>query len=314
MLCDRIWCAAEMDDEQLWTILDKMFGMVFNLTRDSLEYSIKQVRNDKLYFDRLKTKQADGISGRMELFYELSLFQLFDVTISWEELLSKNWIIDGISYKETLSELITNAKETLSNERLRWIGICHGDWHDMNICTSNDLEGTNFAFLDCEFAGENDVVGDAMVYLIYTSIQGDYLSPKYYPEQFTHWKTTQIEAQKYAAWKKRNLRVALVGNSIILDGVENFGTSPMRVKISRKFVETYFFPLVEYCQQKLNGEESLESRLKATLLMRLLAVYNISLMEPLDQAKVLGLLFKSIATPINNQPYQTTLSRFLEAL
>ena len=60
----------------------------------------------------------------------------------------------------------------------------------------------------------------------------------------------------------------------------------------------------------------IENALRANLLLRLLGVYNISKMDPLDQTKIFGLLYKSIGTSDNNATKDTStiLSRFLNAL
>ena len=61
-------------------------------------------------------------------------------------------------------------------------------------------------------------------------------------------------------------------------------------------------------------ERNLEETIKACIIMRLIGVYNISLMDSMDQAKVLSLLFKVVATPIGITDEVSILTKLEKAL
>lgn len=303
--------------KKFWNCFENMISSVLSLTLSSLEYCIKPVLNDRLYFSRLKNTNEHQQSGRLEEFYTASKIQLPGQAFTWEDFIDKKWVIDGVMYQESLRELIEKAKVTLDPKNCRYISVCHGDWHDMNIHTRNSRSGLEqFVFLDCELSGANCVLGDAMVYLVYTAIQGDYLTPKYYASQFANRPNALEKAKDNFFLKSRKIAIWANDSIIVMDGVANFGTSNIRRLIAQKFVYEYYSPLISACLLA-HGEgvsNQIESTLKACFLMRLLAVYNISKMEPMDQAKIFGLIFKVIGTPVSNSSNNETLKNFLENL
>jgi hypothetical protein len=310
ILWDLIW----RKDKRLWKVLDTMFSEVLTLVKSTLVYEIQPSCNDKLFEGRLKTKAADGTSGRLESFYQNSTLNLANCSISWDALLDKKWIIDGIEYEESLRELIQQAKAILSPIQHRWTAISHGDWHEMNVYTSKKLSFPHFLFLDCEVSGRNEVIGDSIIYLTYNSIFGDYLSPKYFPKQFDPWTASMDKAQSRFPLKKRNITASITKTHVVLDGVGNFGTSSVRKRIANIFVNKYFTPLQDACKKAPPYFDNQEARIKSCLFMRLLAVYNISEIDSNDQAKIFGLLFKSIGTHEKQSSTSTCLQRFLDSL
>lgn len=300
-----------------WKHFQDMLLRVLSMTKGSLQYCIKPCLNDRLYFDRLKYKSKHQLSGRVEAFYESSNIQLPFLTLPWKDLIKKKWIVDGVAYQESLRDLIEMARTCLDPTNTRLISICHGDWHDMNIhVKKSDDHLEEFVLLDCELAGENCVLGDAMVYLVYEAIQGDYLTPKYHSNQFVNHQEALRIAQENFQLKLRKIHAQVDGSTIILKGIGSFGTCETRRIIAKKFIDNYFEPLIAQCIQSYPQvtSDQIESTLKACFLMRLLAVYNISTMEPMDQAKIFGLILKGIGTPIAQPKNKMTLQKILEAL
>lgn len=297
------------------SLIETMFKQMFNLVSQNLDYSITSTKNDHLYINRLRTQEQDQESGRIESFYKNNKLNLAGLEIFWENLLNKKFIIDGISYQETLGDILKNAIQHLDPKKSRIISICHGDWHEMNIFVESLEDSPYFCLLDCEYSGINDVIGDAIVYLIYNSVLTAYLGPKYFPEQFYNISGLEL-TQKRFEQKIRNINATLYNQeTIILNGINNFGTSYIRKEISKLFIKNYLNPIIEKAQQKFDlNFNDIEKKIRACIILRLLGVYNISLMEPMDQAKIIGLLFKVIGTPIRSTNKISILTRLEESI
>jgi hypothetical protein len=175
-------------------------------------------------------------------------------------------------------------------------------------------ENATFHFVDCEYSGLNDVIGDAIVYLIYNSVLMAYLTPKYYSEQFKDIPGFDI-SQKNFIHAKCEVKVSMYDQILYLEGIINFGISNVRKEITKLFINNYFDPLIKQATQKFRlSFYEIEEKIKGCILLRLLGVYNISLMEPIDQAKILGLIFKTLATPVKPLNSVPVLTRFERAL
>ena len=295
--------------------IDSVIDHIASVVHKTLEYTVKPVVNDHLYSNRLKTQEKDQESGRIESFYKNNKLNLAGLEVGWEELLHKHIIIDGIAYQETLHELLQAARSSLDPKSPRLIAITHGDFQEMNVCTST-VAGKNPAFylLDCEYSGTNDVLGDAVVFLMYSSVLTAYLGPKYYAEQFLNIPGL-LSARKNIERMKRSIYATLDGDTITVHGVDNFGTSALRKKIVSRFIRFYLHPLLKRAKQEFAIDERiLEEKMKACIILRLLGVYNISLMDSMDQAKVLSLLFKVVATPVGITGEASVLTKLEKAL
>ena len=63
-------------------------------------YSARNAKNDEFYFNRLKTADQDGTSGRIEKIYKGRKFTIINQEISWEELKTLHWTIDDVVIKK----------------------------------------------------------------------------------------------------------------------------------------------------------------------------------------------------------------------
>lgn len=247
------------------------------------------------------------------------------VVIKWKELIKKQWIIDGIYYKETLEELIAKSKDILNPLNQRLIALGHGDGHEMNIYTNvlnHKKEEHKYAYLDLETAGDNCILGESVIYLVYNSVMADYEIPKYYPEHFTQRnRAMNASFDNFTRKKIANLQVLKTNGKIIMDNIKQFGTSPIRIEIARKYISSYLYPVIQLAEKKFGTSinHHIKNTLKSVFLMRLLGVYNVSQMQSIDQVKIFGLLYKTIGTINNNkedkiEPAEKILDRFIDSL
>ncbi len=287
------------EDESL-SFVATIINDIAALAHRTLEYTIKPAVNDYLYNHRLKTKEKDGESGRVESFYAQKKLNLAGVEIEWEELLAKKFIIDGVEYQETLHDLLALAKKYVDPKRPRLMAISHGDFQEMNMYLE-DVTSKNpaFHFIDCEYSGVNDVIGDAVLSIIHLAVLTAYLRPKYHPTLFRDIPGLK-EVQKHFDSMKRQIAVSNKEEFIMFDGINRFGTSGRRKKIVNLLINSYLDPLLQSTKKQFPIDDiEIENKIKSHIIMRLIGVDNVGLMEPMDQAKVLCLLFKAVATPVN---------------
>lgn len=296
------------------TFVKTMFLQMLQVVDQHMEYAVQETFNDNLFFKRLKTERRDNQSGRIEIFYRDKSMNLAGLEINWNLLLHKQVSVDGVVYQETLAKLLDNAYHVLHPKNPRLVSLCHGDWHEMNLyadITNNEMK---VCYVDCEYAGINDVIGDAVVYLIYNSVLMPCLAPKYYFEQFENIDNFEViqnklnkQCSKYGIEEKNGI--------IIIKDFNTLGLNETRKQLTYTFLDTYLNPLIKNSSKRYGVDsEETEERLKACILARLLGVYNISLMEPADQLRVFAFIFKTIGTPVFASDNSFVLSRFVVSL
>ena len=112
----------------------------------------------RLFYDRLVTA-PEGIypGGRLASFYVGKAFEFPGVTLSWDALSKARFVINGIEYRNTLSQLFDAAHERLNPVRLADNGgvTAHGDAHNANVWFERRQERAVLSFFDPAFAGEH---------------------------------------------------------------------------------------------------------------------------------------------------------------
>ena len=314
LLFYRVSTLEAQDSEKTLNLLNSIFADSLKLSTSTMYYSVRNAKNDEFYFNRLKTLEQDGVSGRIEKIYQRKKFKIMDQEIPWEELKTLHWTIDGISYQETIENLLEKAKVNLSPNQSRLIGISHGNWHENNVIVDDSLNA--YTYFAMEFAGENDLIADAIMFLLHTTVYADYLNPVYYP-LFYGGSTLEEESLKNTLrMKQREITFTKNEKTINVAGVFGFGTLQSRKKIAELFNEKYLKPLtleaVKYFGSEISSD--VNDRIKSTILLRLIAGQDVSKMTPQDQMKMIGLIYKSIGTPIEWSENTEAFDRFMNAL
>ncbi len=236
-----------------------------------------------------------------------------------EELKTLNWCIDGIAYRETINELLVNARDQLNPNKLRLVGMSSGDWHENNI-TINGIDHEDkpysYAYIDLVFSGENDLVADAVMFLVHTTVYADYINPVYSSNIYENNQIVKKVAQKSILRKERSFNLVMSNTLLKLTGIDSFGTLDSRKQVALWFEEEYYKPFVKQAVKRFGEKvlERLDNHFKAALLLRLLGGSRISNMKPQDQVKIIGLIYKSIGTPIEGITNKAAINRFIEAL
>lgn len=302
-------------------LIKSIFLDALRLSKSTMRVSIQTARNDDLFFDRLKTQGQDGIAGRIECIYTGKKFKLQNLEVPWEELKTLHWSIDGVTYKETIEELLLQAREVLHPNKPRLIGISHGDWHENNIIVkgiNDNNEGHAYAYIDLERSGQNDLIADAALFLTHLTIYADYINPKYSPNLFKDKAIVAKAFEKSCALKDRQIHVNARHSLIDMQGIGAFGTLESRFKIARLFIDYYYKPLVNEALSKFNiKSEEFDNHLKSAILLRLIGGREVTKWISRDQMKIIGLIYKSLATPVLVTPVtenKLVAERFIAAL
>ena len=182
----------------------------------------------QLYWHRL-------VGGRFKSFYEgkhIQYQQGIDVvedSISFNELLTLHWVINGVSQQKTLGELVEQAKVVLNPAHDALTVIGHGDAHFGNVFLENQ---NRFLYFDPAFAGRHSPLLDIIKPLFHNV----FATWMYFPQTIA--QDLQLTVSRY-------------GMTTTID--HNYRLTPARQAILQAKVEYLIRPLIA----KLRAREML---------------------------------------------------------
>ena len=182
----------------------------------------------QLYWHRL-------VGGRFKSFYEGKHIQYpqgmhsLEDSISFNELLSLHWVINGVSQQKTLGELVERAKVVLDPAQDALTVIGHGDAHFGNVFLENQ---DRFLYFDPAFAGRHSPLLDIIKPLFHNV----FATWMYFPQTIA--QDLQLTVSRY-------------GMTITID--HNYRLTPARQAILQAKVEHLLRPLIA----KLRAREML---------------------------------------------------------
>ncbi|MBI2257110.1 MAG: hypothetical protein HYU58_20995 [Proteobacteria bacterium] len=112
----------------------------------------------RLFHARLVDADAPGeIGGRFGSFYRDQVFALPGETLSWAELRSLQFEVNGVRYHDSLGILFAEAFEMLSPGHFAGGGgiTAHGDAHNANVWYEDRPAGAKLVMFDPAFAGRH---------------------------------------------------------------------------------------------------------------------------------------------------------------
>lgn len=289
-----------------------IFLDALGVARETMLWQVQEVPNGEFFYGRLKTKAVDGKSGRVEELYSGKTFNIGGQEVTWEKLKDLKWVVDGVAYQETLSDLLEQARRALDPNVPRLTGLSQGDWHENHVIPNPEFP--RYAYTHLEYAGRNDLLTDAVMFLVHTTVYADYLNPVFHSETYKANPKidTYIEDTKKA--KARNISGKIVDNTIQISRAATFGTLSSRKEIGTLFLTTYLDPLLKMGTEKFGTQFQSEATFRAAILLRLIGGQSIQrTLPPADQAKFFALVYKSVGTPTTGST-QPCLNRFMEAL
>ena len=210
--CDTLVSAEKHECGRLLDIYQSMFAH-----STAVEHARAPIH--QLFWHRL-------VGGRFKSFYEGKLIQYPQGTyvqeggISFNELLSLRWVINGVSQQKTLGELVERAKVVLNPAWDALTVIGHGDAHFGNVFLENQ---NRFLYFDPAFAGRHSPLLDVIKPLFHNVLA----TWMYFP---------------HAIAQDLQLTISRRGMTIIVE--ENYTLTPIRRAILQTKVEQLLRPLM----------------------------------------------------------------------
>ncbi len=143
--------------------------------------------------------------------------------LSFDELLSYRWIINGIPYERTLGELVEWAKEALHPARAATTVIGHGDAHFGNVFLEQGSNEPRYLYFDPAFAGRHTPLLDVIKPLFHNT----FATWMYFP---------------YDVARDLSLSVSVQNSTITVE--HNYTLTPVRQAILQTKIEHLLIPLV----------------------------------------------------------------------
>lgn len=227
----------------------------------------------KLYRDRA----ASG--GRLDDYYAGRTFEVGGIPVG--DLVDYTLIINGrvrrLDWRATLSWLA----ECAADPTPQWSAITQGDPTDVNLAVP-------FALFDYDTAGRNAVCGEFANFCWYTGFLGGYMVPRANPAAFSSSPNT-FESLPLNAPDVRAVAADTGTRRLTIDLV--WRPAPARQSANR----LYWNDLVAPIWKHLAGDEAIDDALRPYLALRILGVFNLADLEPLDTLALIACLAECLA-------------------
>lgn len=240
----------------------------------------------------LKRFESDG---RIDQWYTpQTVFTLpgLDKQITWNELLNKQWIIDGQEYQITLGQIVEQARKILAfdGEEQTYLTISHGDDHAGNVRLTNPP-----TVFDPAFAGWNPAALDvkALAHTGFLPMAGMYYPPKGLETNYQ-----------------------LSDESIIFTGnMENLPIFETQEMLAKQLIDFRILPLLKRIKDMGGDITKEKQRMQAGLAACALLTVNIAQLLEQDDGRAVGLLPMAIMfASLQGLPMLEYLKRKIEEL
>ena len=228
----------------------------------------------KLYWDRA----ASG--GRIDTYYAGKDFLVADgyIDVPVSRLDNYDLSINGRRQHLGWDSILRWLRARFSTAGPVWAALTQGDPTDVNLAHP-------LAWFDYDTAGMNSIPGEFANFLWYTSALGGWLVPMYNPTAFADHPST-FEHVPANTPEVRRADVDRRTGTIHIDYV------PRLSENRRAAVGAYWTRLVQPVAHHLWPEADLGTLLRPFLAMRILGVYNLADLTPLDRLVLLARLFE----------------------
>ena len=262
------------------TRLDACLDAVFARYRTAISQTLRLIPGcgtvTKLYADRA----APG--GRLDAYYRddrpwpLSAA----VRVRPSELAALRLIVNGKYHGVDFAAVIASCRENLAPAQLVWAAVTQGDPTDLNIGWS---QATGPVWFDYDTAGLNALPGEFACFLLYQRLHGAWLTPKYNPAAFRD----HPAALAPPSIPPPAVSVTTRASSLTID--YRHAPSAARRHVIRRYLDEIVRPAVSSL-----GISDAAGWLRPYLAMRLLAVYDLTNLQPADTALSLALLAQAL--------------------
>jgi hypothetical protein len=174
----------------------------------------------QLFIHRLHEK------GRVTNFYSGKRLKLNGDSIVFEDLATKRWLINGVEYTQTLTDLIKQSRHSLTPSAGASV-IGHGDAHNGNVFV--DTKENKFFLFDPAFAGRHHPIIDLTKPLFHNV----FAKWMYYPEQVA---------------KEFEISCKVSDDTVVVE--HTFMPSSIREELLHSKIELVLRPTLEYFRNK----------------------------------------------------------------
>jgi hypothetical protein len=269
LLADAV---ARAEATQDLTVLDRLLDDVLAHYRATILATARRCPGGqtagKLYWHRA----APG--GRLDAYYAARTPWPLPTGPCWPD--GTEILVNGTRRRPDLPRVIEALRSEISADSQVWAAVTQGDPTDFNLAWS---PSAGPVWLDFDTAGLNAIAGEFACFLMYQLLHGPRLTPHYnkaafrdHPETFRHALDGRLSA-----------RAERAGEMIALTYEADPG--PVRTHVIRRYLTELVLPVAE-----ATGVRDLSAWLRPYLLMRLLAVYDATALDPRDVALTLALV------------------------
>lgn len=267
LLVDAI---AAAEDSENTDELDRFLDDVLDLYRQRLQNGARVVSADqtvgKLYRDRAT------VGGRLDQYY--SMRRVWELPTGLHRLGESRLVVNGEIRQFNLDDAVIRLREDLFGFPV-WAAITQGDPTDFNLGWSRR---SGPVWFDYDTGGLNSIAGEFACFLTYQHLHGRWLTPKYAPSAYEGHGLALRNARE----NPPAVCVAEDNGATSIDF--DLALSPVRRHVVERYVKELVHPVAEHL-----GVDDVSAWLRPYVLMRVLAVFNVADLDPLDTALSLGL-------------------------
>lgn len=276
LLLDVITKADRTGDfTDLDACLDDVLGHYFAVIKSTVRLAQPDQTVGKLYGHRA----ARG--GRLDTYYGKDRpWQIPDLNgvsgVRPSRLADLDLDINGTVRHLDLRSMLQDLRRDFNESEPVWAALTQGDPTDFNIGWSR---AGGPVWFDYDTAGYNAVAGEFANFLLYQRLHGPWLTPYYNPDAFTD----HPQARTVRAQADYEISVRLQGDGIRIE----YRLAPSRARhhIMSRYLDELVLPIAAMLEV-----DDIAAWLRPYLLMRLLAVYDLTRLGPLDAGLSLGLI------------------------
>lgn len=250
--------------------LDKLLDDVLAHYRRRLQDGARVVPADhtvgKLYRDRATA------GGRLDQYYAMR--PVWELPTGSHQMNGSRLVVNGEVRRFDLNEVVTQLRRALFGPPA-WAAITQGDPTDFNLAWS---PASGPIWFDYDTGGLNAIAGEFACFLTYQHLHGRWLTPKYAPSAYIGHR----RALHNATQNPPTVCVAKTGGVTSIDF--DLALSSVRKHVIERYVEEVLLPVADHL-----GIDDISAWLRPYVLMRVLGVFNVADLDPLDTALSLGL-------------------------
>lgn len=263
---------AQAETTQNLTILDRLLNDVLNHYRTTMLATVRRCPGGQAVGKLYRHRALPG--GRLDEYYAAHTPWPLQTGPWWPD--GREILVNGVRRRPDLSQIIKALRGEICGNARVWAAVTQGDPTDFNIAWS---PAAGPVWFDYDTAGVNAIAGEFACFLMYQLLHGPRLTPRYNAVAFRD----HPEALRRALGHRMSVHTKRDGGTLALTYEANPG--PVRTHIVQRYLKETVLPVAEAA-----GVRDLSDWLRPYLLMRLLAVYDVTALDAPDAALTLALV------------------------